>query len=325
MLGSGEVDKYVRANAAARWKSIASGSKINEEFQAELRRRGVQTREQAQNVQKEFVQAKQRAMIEQLRAEARSRVKGGSVKQAREEIIEERLKLQAAKKLGIAVSESEVDSAIGEMAKRNNKTDKEFASMLAGVGVDIKTMRQRIRAGMVWRDVIRRKFGHQISVGMQDIERALSTQGDAGQAASAVDLKLQRITLPIAPGSDEKTKAQRLAEAEKLRKSFTSCKQGKSLAQRVQGANFEDLGTKPASSISEPTRSILISAKIGEMAPPSYTSSGIELYAVCGRSAQKMAAAKREEVTRELQNQEFELLARRYLKDLRQDAVIEYR
>jgi peptidyl-prolyl cis-trans isomerase SurA len=326
MLSSREVDEHVRANAAARWKQIATNPKLNEEFQKVLQQRGVKTKEQAQAVQKEFVMAKQRAMIEQLRTEARSRVRGSVVKQARDEIIEEKLKLQAAKKLGITVPDAEVDGMIRDMAKRNNKSEKEFAQMLAGMGVDIKTMKSRIRAGVAWRDVIRRKFGHQIAIGTLDVERAIASSGTAAiEGGEKVELQLQRVILPFGGTADDKAKARQLADAEGLRRKAKGCKAFEAAAKGMPGAKFENLGARPATSLQEPTRSIVLAAKVGDVTPPSYTNDGIEVYAVCNRQVAKAGDQKREEVARELQNREFELLARRYLKDLRQEADIEYR
>jgi len=179
---------------------------------------------------------------------------------------------------------------------------------------------------MAWRDVIRRKFGHQISIGTLDVERALATSGKTDLAGGeTVELQLHRVVLPFAANADDKAKARQLADAENLRRKAKGCKSFEAIGKSMAGARFEDLGKRVASSIQEPSRSIILAAKVGDVTPPSYTAEGIELYAVCNRTTAKAGDQKREEVARELQNQEFELLARRYLKDLRQEADIEYR
>jgi peptidyl-prolyl cis-trans isomerase SurA len=70
---------------------------------------------------------------------------------------------------------------------------------------------------------------------------------------------------------------------------------------------------------------MLLSAKDGDMLPPGTGAHGVEIYAVCGRRAIKADSKQREQVQAELQQKEFELLARRHLLDLRQDAHIEVR
>jgi peptidyl-prolyl cis-trans isomerase SurA len=81
---------------------------------------------------------------------------------------------------------------------------------------------------------------------------------------------------------------------------------------------------KPAS-ISEPTRTLLLNAKDGEMVPPTMGAGGLELYAVCGRKVVKADEQKRTQAQQELQQKEFEILAKRHLRDIRHDAHIEYR
>ena len=75
----------------------------------------------------------------------------------------------------------------------------------------------------------------------------------------------------------------------------------------------------------QPTRAILLSAKEGEMTPPVITSSGIEMYAVCARRSVNRNDEQRKQVRSKLLSQEYNILARRHLRDLRQEAFVEYR
>jgi peptidyl-prolyl cis-trans isomerase SurA len=79
------------------------------------------------------------------------------------------------------------------------------------------------------------------------------------------------------------------------------------------------------STIPEPTRSLLLSAKDGDMLPPTTAAAGIEVYAVCGRRPIKADDKQRERAEGELQQKEFEIVAKRHIRNLRQDAHIEYR
>ena len=81
--------------------------------------------------------------------------------------------------------------------------------------------------------------------------------------------------------------ARRYAEADGLRARFGGCKTMASLAKDVSDARFEDMKFIKPSSIAEPTRSMLLSAKDGDMLPPVTAADGIEVYAVCGRRAIK--------------------------------------
>ena len=61
------------------------------------------------------------------------------------------------------------------------------------------------------------------------------------------------------------------------------------------------------------------------MLPPATAAGGIEVYAVCGRRPIKADEKQREKAQEELAQKEFEIVAKRHLRDLRQDAHIEFR
>ena len=61
------------------------------------------------------------------------------------------------------------------------------------------------------------------------------------------------------------------------------------------------------------------------MVPPHVTNGGIELIAVCGRKIVKATEEKRREKANEIRQEEFERIARKHLRDLMSEAVIENR
>ena len=68
-----------------------------------------------------------------------------------------------------------------------------------------------------------------------------------------------------------------------------------------------------------------MNAKVGQMTPPTISAAAVELYAVCGKRSFKGDDGARQDVQRKLMNQEMALRAERLLRDLRQEAFIEYR
>jgi peptidyl-prolyl cis-trans isomerase SurA len=70
---------------------------------------------------------------------------------------------------------------------------------------------------------------------------------------------------------------------------------------------------------------MLLSAKDNDVLPPVTTSAGVELYAVCGRRPIGGSDAQRTRALNELQSKELDILARRHMRNLRQEANIEYK
>lgn len=309
------------------FKRLAQAPSTNERLKAILqetiRANQGRTREQILAA----FEARKKAFViglqQQAVSSARSSVLPGLKAKALDELIEERLKLQEGKRLNIVVPQEEVDRQFASIAERNKMTLPQFMAQLKSQGIDGEGMKTRMRVGLVWRDVIRKRFGHQISVTGREVDRLIESSATTGEAQ--VELQLHRITLSIPGRIDQRAMAARLAEAESLRRKFRGCKSTPQLAAGVKDAKFENLGNTSSSTLSEPTRSLLLNAKDGEMVPPSLGASGVELYAVCGRKTVKVDEQKRQRAQEELTMREFEILARRHLRDLRTDALIERR
>jgi peptidyl-prolyl cis-trans isomerase SurA len=313
----------LKAKAEARWAQITKDPKINERLNAMMRERKVTNQEQAQAVQKEFVMKLQHDMLDQLQREGRAAMMPKLKKEAQEELIDERLKLQEAKRGGIEITDADVRRMMKTLADRNKMTEEQFAQHLKGMGVDIATMNERTRAQAAWREVVRRKFSSQIAITSREVDRMISaTASETG--ADTVELQIQKIVLPTSHKLDQAALAKRYAEADGLRQRIGGCSAMGGLA-REANARFDDLKYIKPSAISEPTRSMLLNARDGDVLPPMTAAGGIEIYAVCGRRSIKADEKEREKAQEELAQKEFEIMAKRQLRDLRQDAHIEYR
>jgi len=259
-----------------------------------------------------------------LRKESRAAVMPKVRNEAKEELIEERLKVQAAKKLGIEVTDADVKRLVTDVAQRNSMTYDQFAQHLKSAGVDVGTMGEKFRAQKAWRDLISRRYAAQVSVSQRDIDRALSSSAtETGE--DTVELQVHKISLSLANKVDQTALTKRYLEAEGLRRNFGGCKTMGDLVKSTSGAKFEDMRFIKPSAIAEPTRSMLLSAKDGDMLPPLATASGIDIYAVCGRRALSGDEAQRSKAAQELQLKELDVLARTHMRNLRQEADIEYR
>ncbi|MGH6736980.1 MAG: SurA N-terminal domain-containing protein [Methyloceanibacter sp.] len=248
-------------------------------------------------------------------------------KKATDLLIDERLQMQEGRKLGFTPDEDEVNKILGDMAQKNKLDIDGLAAALGKAGVNIKTLKDRIRAQLVWQDVVRRKFAHTIQIGEIDVDRALAdspAESDAG-GETQTTIQLRQVKFSLPSNADQRTIAARLAAAEVLRAKFTSCANVADLAKGVDGATIKTLQDQQAATIAQPARLLVTNAKVGQMTPPTLSTSGVELYAVCGKRSIRGDTKVREQTQRKLMNEEMMIQAERLLRDLRQDAFIEYR
>ncbi|MGH9810504.1 MAG: SurA N-terminal domain-containing protein, partial [Terriglobia bacterium] len=121
---------------------------------------------------KQFGMSLQKRAIES----ARSTVLPALKKKAQEDLIEEHLKMQEAKKLGVEITDADVNRIIKGIADRNKMTEAQFEQHIKGTGFDIQTLKDRLKAQQAWNEVIRRRFAAQISISQRDIDRVVSSE-----------------------------------------------------------------------------------------------------------------------------------------------------
>ena len=311
LLGSPELQQRMQAK-------LKSGN-VNDQFKAFALKRLQADPPKTEAEQQARVKQLQAQFVESLKGQVMAEFKPTARQHALDELIEERLKMQEATRLNVVAEKDDVDRIVNGMAERNKMTPAQFAEHISKMGANIAGMRQRIKVSLSWADVIRRLYGHQIAVTSRDIDRFVAT----AEGQDDVELRVHRILLAVPP--DQKQIAKRLSDAETVRAKFDNCKSTSTLASSVSGARFDDLGDRRPGTIPEPTRSLLLAAHDNEMLPPTIGEGGVELWAVCSRKIIKAEDAKRQTAESELRQKEFEVLSKKHLKDLRQDAHIEFR
>lgn len=315
----------LRAKAQANFQAMIKRKSTNERLRAILKRTIDEHRDRGrQHVMAVFERRKRAfalAMQKSAVQQARQSVLPGLRRKATEELIDERLKLQAASNAKVQVSKAQLDNVMKGIASRNKLSMKAFEDQLRRQGTDIYAMRSRIKAQISWQRLISAKFGRLVDVSQKTIDEAIG----GGSNAEKVSLHLKRLVFKLPNNINQKIVAQRMVDAEKVRGQFTGCENIRQIAFGTKEVVFQDLGYMVATSVPEPTRTLLLNSADGSMVPPVTSREGIELYAVCARRSGVKSFAARDAAERNLRNNQAEIYGRKYLSDLRRDAHIERR
>jgi peptidyl-prolyl cis-trans isomerase SurA len=114
-------------------------------------------------------------------------------KLARKQLIEERLKAQAAAEAKVEVTPEAIAAGMEEFAARGQLSKDDLVKALAAAGIDEQTFRDFAGSGVLWRETLRQKFAGRIAVSEDEIDRAM----DQPQAAtSKVEIAFSEIILP---------------------------------------------------------------------------------------------------------------------------------
>lgn len=167
-------------------------------------------------------------------------------------------------------------------------------------------------------DPIRTVVGYHI---LQVSDTRILAEPDPADA----EITLSQVFLPVRPGD---TAEQRAAQTEAVRtvsQQAATCDDLALLAKEAGSPVSPDLGTSRLAELPAPLRAQVANLAVGEMSAPIDLPNGVMAVMVCERREPDANLPSPEQIRRQLENQRFEVLAQRYLRDLRQAAFVETR
>ncbi len=238
--------------------------------------------------------------------------------------IDEKLQLQEANRLGLSVSDAEVDAAIDNIAQRNKTTRTDLIRYLTDHRLSPQSYRDQLRAQISWIKVVGRELRPRIVVTQEQVDLAMKRNANA---TADTELMLSEIMLPVYDRSQE---ASVLNDAQGLVQSLRSGADFAGLARQVSAAasaeNGGDLGWVREAAIIPDLRAQIGALKVGEISDPLVSAAGVHIFQLRDRrSAAAPGVADRERVKQTLEQEQLERQASRYLRDLRRDAFIDVR
>ncbi len=242
-----------------------------------------------------------------------------------DELIDEKLKLQVAKRYKLEITDKDVDGAFDNIASRAGTTPQQFGQSLGAQGISVEAVKARIRADMGWSQIIRGKFQSNFQIRERDILDTLQSRRKDEQAAVGYEYTLRPLLFIIPRGSSEEVIAARKREAEGLRTRFQSCDEGIRFVRGLKDVAVRDPIIRTSADLTAQMRGILDNTPEGRLTPPEITQQGIELFALCRKRETASELPGKREVREEMMNEKFVAQGKSYLKELRAGAMIEYR
>lgn len=190
---------------------------------------------------------------------------GDPLERAREDLVNERLQVAAAERLGVAASAEELEEGLAEFAGRVNLGTDEFIGQLEAQGVAAETFRDFVYAGITWRNVLRSQFGARAQVTEEEVDRALALAAIEGGA----QVLIAELVIPLT--------AQNEAQARQLISELSQSTNGSvdafsAAARRYSAAGSRDqggsLGYRPLSSLPPQLQSLILPLPPGGVTPP---------------------------------------------------------
>jgi peptidyl-prolyl cis-trans isomerase SurA len=242
------------------------------------------------------------------------------------ELIDEKVKIKEAKKFGVDPTVSDIDQSYAAMSGRMRITPDQLTKSLESQGIRPETLKERIKADMVWTSLVRGRFKESLQVGEKEVAAAVKVSGgDEKPEAESFEYKMQPIVLIVPRGSGPAAIEARQKEAEALRSRVQTCAEANAYFKSMQNAAIRDIVTKTSADIPAVLRDLLDKTPIGHLTPPEVTKQGVEMVALCARNPTTVDTPKKREIREKMYAEKYEAKSKAYLQEVRKAAMIEYR
>jgi peptidyl-prolyl cis-trans isomerase SurA len=203
-------------------------------------------------------------------------------------LVDERLQMQEATRLGITLPESDLQQAVRAIEQQAGRTPGSLEKDMREKGVSLGSFYNQLRAQGVWSQIIGQKVRPRVRVSNEEAQReAARVAASLAAGDGAQELQLMVLTLPVENGAQEpKVKALAQQLAEDVKKGVSLGTLAQQLVNTGGPAPTEGIWVK-VSDVDPALATPLKSAKQGEVVGPIRMRAGYQLVQVMGTRTAK--------------------------------------
>jgi peptidyl-prolyl cis-trans isomerase SurA len=199
-----------------------------------------------------------------------------------EQLITESVQLQMAEKMGMRISDNELNETMMNIAKRNDMTMEQFEQQLSAEGVTYQQAREQIRNEMLTSRVQQRQVGNRVRVTDREVENYL--QAEQARGGNDAEYHLAYIFIEVDdPSNDAEVSAAR-EKAENLRQQIVDGRDFREVAVAQSDASNAleggDMGWRSESQLPSLVAPVVPELPVGEPSPVLENPSGFHLVMV---------------------------------------------
>ncbi len=250
-----------------------------------------------------------------LRAERRPASREAAI----ESMISDRLRSREATRYGITIKDDEIGEQVQTDAKKLRTSAAQLLTDINKAGVSQEHTRNHFKAELGYSVLVKA-----LNRGVEASEIQVREEMARERGKSAItSYTIRQVVFTLNPGDGPETVNASVKEAEALRGRFSSCATGIPYAKTLPGVAVRSSLTRTSTQLGDGIKEVLDKMPIGHLTAPSRSPNGIELIALCDRSASNDTEELRKTISERLLNEHMEQETEAKYKDMRAHAVIE--
>ncbi len=241
-----------------------------------------------------------------------------------EKLIDMKLQIQEAKRLGLQVRDEEVTEAIEKIKRKYELTDGMLRESLQREGLTFDEYKKRLADQILLSQFVAQQIRNKIIVPEESVTSALQAQGRAG---GEEEFRLRQIFFkkPADEGARQELeeKARRIVKRLQGGEDFTALSW--EFSDDPASKIGSDLGFVKKSHLAKEFVDVLTHMNVGDVSMPFWTDRGLHIVKLEERVATKTSEEQRSSIRARLEEEAFAEKYRSYMKGLRERARIEVR
>lgn len=206
--------------------------------------------------------------------------------QVMEQLILERIQLQMADRLGIQVSEVQVERAIEEIARRQGASAERLLREAERAGLGAERYREEIRKQLRIQRLVDREVRRRVQVSESEIDEMISIMARSEQD-SGIEYEVAHISLLLEDADDADEREQAMARARQILDELAAGESFESLARRYSdsptASDGGNLGWRTGDNLPDLFRDAAASLDVGEVSEVIDSPGGLHIVTVLDR------------------------------------------
>jgi len=193
-------------------------------------------------------------------------------------LIDERLQMQEANRMKVAVAPEELNEAYRQLERQNNIPEGRFEEFVTRQGGNIQALNQQLRAELAWGKVIRRRVVPGIIITDEEVE--LAVQQLKRDAGGVENLLAEILLLVDNPDQEDEVRRDAVRIIEQLRAGATFPAMARQFSNGSTAAAGGDLGWVRPGTLPEEVEQVVEKLTPGQLSEPIRSTTGFHIILV---------------------------------------------
>lgn len=196
-------------------------------------------------------------------------------------LIDERIRLQEAKRRNVSVTESNMQRAIASIEKRNKVAPGDLKLFLADNGIPVGTLLSQLRAQIAWGKLVNRRLRPRVTISEEEIDEVLQR---IKRRVGEIEYRIAEIFLAL-DSAEQEADVRRGAEklVEQLRDGARFEPLARQFSQSSSAESGGDLGWFHESDLDDDLKPVIANLKPDMVSDPIFSLSGFRIVKLIGK------------------------------------------